>query len=86
MAVHCFGEKLRALRKARGWNQKELARRYGGFKRSEVSNLERGVRQPTVPFLAWLREQFDVTFDHLLDDSEPLPPTALGIDPNEPAT
>ena len=45
--VQLLGENVRRLRKERGLSQEELAFR-AGMKRSYLSDLERGTRNPTV--------------------------------------
>lgn len=66
-----FGEKLRTLRKTRGWSQQMVADRCRQFGRTEVSNIERGERAPTVEFVLWVRDRFGVSLDELLlDDVE----------------
>ncbi|HGM6664893.1 TPA: helix-turn-helix domain-containing protein [Serratia marcescens] len=42
-----FGQRVRELRKERGWSQEEFADRCG-LDRTYVSGIERGVRNPTL--------------------------------------
>jgi transcriptional regulator with XRE-family HTH domain len=53
--VQLLGENVRRLRKERGLSQEELAFQ-AGMKRSYLSDLERGTRNPTVRALGRLAE------------------------------
>ncbi|WP_313453316.1 helix-turn-helix transcriptional regulator [Brevundimonas sp.] len=64
--VH-LGKRVRALRLAAGLSQEELAFR-AGMKRSYVSDLERGTRNPTVRALGRLASALGVRASALLDD------------------
>ena len=65
--VALFGKNVRALREAAGLSQEELAFR-AGMKRTYLSDLERGVRNPTVRALGRLAEALSVPADRLLAD------------------
>lgn len=78
MAATRLGDKLRALRQARGWKQADVARRYGKVKRNQISNYETGGREPKIEFLIWACRTYGVTFDQLLDDEVPLPADLTG--------
>lgn len=60
-----FGRQLRALRKARGWTQAELAAKIG-TEQSIVCNYERGAHYPPIPTLMKLAQALEVSLDRLL--------------------
>jgi len=62
-----LGKRVRALRREAGLSQEELAFRVG-MKRSYVSDLERGTRNPSVRALARLADGLSVHPARLLDD------------------
>jgi transcriptional regulator with XRE-family HTH domain len=62
-------ERLIALRKDRGWSQRELARRCG-FGESLIRKYESGESDPSTTYLAILADQFGVSADYLLGRSE----------------
>ena len=57
--VVLLGRNLRSHRQARGMSQEELALE-AGMKRSYVSELERGLRNPTVRALGRLAEALEI--------------------------
>jgi transcriptional regulator with XRE-family HTH domain len=57
--VQLLGENVRRLRKERGLSQEELAFR-AGMKRSYLSDLERGTRNPTVRAVGRLADALKV--------------------------
>jgi transcriptional regulator with XRE-family HTH domain len=63
--VQLFGNNVRRLRTAKGLSQEELALE-AGMKRSYVSDLERGTRNPTVKALGRLAAALDVDPAELL--------------------
>lgn len=63
--VILFGRNVRALREKAGLSQEELAFR-AGMKRSYVSDLERGTRNPTVRALGRLAAALEVPPARLL--------------------
>lgn len=65
--VQLLGENVRRLRNERGLSQEELAFR-AGMKRSYLSDLERGTRNPTVRALGRLAEALEAEAAHLLID------------------
>jgi transcriptional regulator with XRE-family HTH domain len=60
-----LGDRLSRLRRAKGWNQRELGRRMG-LRGSQVSKLERGSVTPRVDILSRLSEVLGVSADYLL--------------------
>lgn len=66
--VALLGKNVRREREARGLSQEELAFR-AGMKRPYLSDLERGVRNPSVRALGRLAEALDISPAHLLSAS-----------------
>lgn len=60
-----FGERLRALRKERGYRQGELAE-LTGIDQNNISQYEHDKFQPTLSRLEWLCIALDVTATELL--------------------
>lgn len=60
-----FGEKLQALRKARGWSQEELATQIN-VSRQALSKWESGASVPDTENVITLSRLFGVTTDYLL--------------------
>lgn len=60
-----FGERVKALREARGWSQEELGERAGGYKKSYISRIENSVRPKSRQVQSALAEAFGIT-EHLL--------------------
>lgn len=67
--VRLFGRNVRRLRKARKLSQEELAHD-ADMKRSYVSDLERGLRNPTIRALGRLAAALGVPPSELLNDEE----------------
>jgi transcriptional regulator with XRE-family HTH domain len=63
--VQLLGENVRRLRKTKGISQEELALD-AGMKRSYLSDLERGTRNPSVRALGRLAEALGVEPEQLL--------------------
>ena len=63
--VALLGTNVRKHRLARGWSQEELAFR-AGLKRSYLSDIERGHRNPTVRALGRIAAALDVSCGDLL--------------------
>ena len=61
--------RIRELREARGWNQKDLADRISST-RQAVGHYETGRRSPDLETLGMLCDVFGVTADYLLGRSE----------------
>jgi len=68
--VALFGKNVRTLRDREGLSQEELAFR-AGMKRSYLSDLERGTRNPSVRALGRLAEALRVAPARLLEDPRP---------------
>jgi transcriptional regulator with XRE-family HTH domain len=60
-----FGERLRSLRKRRGWTQVEFAD-YLGLRRTYVSDLERGKRNVSLLTLEIIARGFGLSVSKLL--------------------
>ena len=60
-----FGERVRKLRKARGWSQEEMAERFG-IDRAYVSHVERGTKNICLPTLDILAKGFEISLARLL--------------------
>jgi transcriptional regulator with XRE-family HTH domain len=63
--VQQLGRNVREARKAKGMSQEELAFQ-AGMKRSYLSDLERGTRNPTVRALGRLAEALSIEANELL--------------------
>lgn len=64
-----FGDKLRSLRKQKGWSQEELAERCG-LHRTYVSSVERGERNPTLRIIQKIAHALEVHPSTLLEGGE----------------
>jgi transcriptional regulator with XRE-family HTH domain len=60
-----LGARIAVLRRAKGWNQSDLAKQLG-VSSSAVGMYEQGRRQPAADVLVKLAEIFEVTTDFLL--------------------
>ena len=60
-----FGERLRSLRKRRGWTQVELAD-YLGLRRTYVSDLERGKRNVSLLTMEIIARGFGLSVSQLV--------------------
>lgn len=60
-----FGDKLRAVREAKGLSQKELSERIG-VTPNYISNYERNINQPNLQMLEWICKALDITTTELL--------------------
>lgn len=60
-----FGQRVRALRRERGWSQEEFADR-AGLHRTYVSAVERGVRNPTLTVIERLAAALNISISELL--------------------
>lgn len=82
MAARTLGSKVKILREAKGLSQGELGR-LCGVGRQQVSLVERGGVNPSVPLLTRLAEILEVQVDTLTNgDNVLMPPWALpGLSP-----
>ena len=65
-----FGEKIKELRKKRGFSQAELAEKIGVTQKT-ICNYENGTRFPKgQKIINGFADIFDVSIDYLLDDTE----------------
>jgi transcriptional regulator with XRE-family HTH domain len=71
-----LGARVRALRKARGLTQEQLAER-AGISAHFVSALERGVKGATLETLAALSTAFEITLSEMLLAVDRSPPREL---------
>ncbi len=62
-----FPEKLKKLRKNRGWSQGQLAQKIGADLQ-RISKYERGVMWPTMELMVRIAKVFEVTVDYLIRD------------------
>lgn len=63
--AHLIGERIRELRKQRGLNQEEISYR-AGLHRTEISQLERGLRLPRVDTLIKVAASLEVNLEELV--------------------
>lgn len=66
-ATRNLSRHLRELRLKLGWSQEELAERMGSD-RTYISDMERGMRNPSLKTLARLASTLDVTIGQLCDN------------------
>ena len=66
-----IGDRIRRLRKERGWTQTALAERVGSTKRSIVY-YESDAKYPPAPVLAAIAGAFNMTIDALMHPDEPV--------------
>lgn len=64
-SAESLGDRIARLRRAKGWNQKELADRIGA-KPSQISKYERGTYLPRPELLTRLGEALGVSLDYLM--------------------
>jgi transcriptional regulator with XRE-family HTH domain len=75
-----LGEKLEALRTARGWKQEEVAAALGYAHHSSYTKLEKDTSpRPTAERVLMLARLYGVSADVLLKDEEDLPPEATTV-------
>jgi transcriptional regulator with XRE-family HTH domain len=60
-----FGERVRELRKAKGWNQDDLAQ-HTGLGRTYISNVERGKKNPSLRSLQIFAVGFEMTISEFM--------------------
>lgn len=63
---HRFAERVKALRKAKGWSQEELADR-AGVHRTFVSQIERATKRSTIDTVEKVANALGATCGELLD-------------------
>jgi transcriptional regulator with XRE-family HTH domain len=63
-----FGEKVRAIRLAKGLSQRELAHKLKLASRAYISNLEAGRKAPSIDVVVQIADLLEVTTDYLLHD------------------
>lgn len=61
-----FGERVRELRKAAGWDSQEALAHHLGIDRTYLSGIERGARNPTLEVIVKLAHGLDVAPAELL--------------------
>jgi transcriptional regulator with XRE-family HTH domain len=61
-----LAERVKAVRKAKGWSQEELAHQ-AGIHRTFVSQVERATKRTTIKSLEKIVKALGVTFGELLD-------------------
>ena len=64
-----FPNKLRHLRKTKGWSQGQLGKMIGADLQ-RISKYERGVMWPTMELMVRLAKVFEVSVDYLIRDKE----------------
>ncbi|MBR2532508.1 MAG: helix-turn-helix transcriptional regulator [Lachnospiraceae bacterium] len=64
-----FKDRLKLLRKERGFTQETLAAMLNVSKQT-ISGYERGVRRPSFEYLDALSDLFDINLDYLLGSSD----------------
>lgn len=65
-----LGERIKLLRKERGWSQGELAERIGSDAR-QISRYENGRITPSAEAIVKIAQAFDVSTDYLLVEEAP---------------
>jgi transcriptional regulator with XRE-family HTH domain len=66
-----LGDRLRTLRKERGWNQDDLAQASGAAGAHQISRYEAGKITPNTDTMIRIAETFNVSLDYLLIDTAP---------------
>jgi len=59
-----IGERMKEIRKSRGWNQDQVAKLLG-VTRQAISHYERGIREPNYEMVEAFADRFNVTIDYL---------------------
>jgi transcriptional regulator with XRE-family HTH domain len=60
-----FGQRVRELRKERGWSQEEFADKCE-LDRTYISGIERGVRNPTLAIIGVIANSFSIELSTLM--------------------
>jgi transcriptional regulator with XRE-family HTH domain len=77
ITVEMLGERIRAYRLKRGWNEHELGTRLG-LSHASISRLEHGQQNVSVHLLFAVAETLDVTLWQLIgDEGQEAPPWVL---------
>lgn len=71
-----LGERIKLLRKEKGWSQDELVKQIGADAR-QISRYETGKITPSAEALVKFAEVFDVSIDYLLVEDAPRRPLRL---------
>ncbi|MCP4138565.1 MAG: helix-turn-helix transcriptional regulator [bacterium] len=74
-----FPERIKYLRKNKGWKQSDLAEK-AGIDRNMISYYEKGKYVPSAEALIKIAEVFDISIDYLLIDDIPEKPLRQKID------
>ncbi len=61
-----LGKKVRTLRLSKGWSQEKLGE-YSGLDRTYISDIERGVRNPSLKSLEMLSKALKIKVSDLTD-------------------
>lgn len=64
-----FAERIKELRKEKGWTQEQLASNLG-YKRSAISEWETRNKEPVFDTLIQISKLFGVTIDYLLGNED----------------
>lgn len=65
-----FGDRVRQLRKEKGWASQEAFAHHVGLDRTYVSGVERGVRNPTLDIIVKLAHGLEIHPSELLSTIE----------------
>ena len=72
MSVEYLGDKLKALRKNKGWTQTDLAKRLG-LVTGTISAYETGQKYPSIEVLIKICNLFNTSADYMLGLSDQMP-------------
>src|SRR5262245_39962192 len=72
-----FGEKLVQLRRSCGLTQAELAAQLGIASQAYISDLEGGMKAPSLTLVVRIADYFQCTADYLLRDAIPVEPVPV---------
>lgn len=67
-SIQRFGEKLKAIRLARGLTLQQFAKSLGYSAHGYISELEAGKKLPTVEFVLGIARVYGISIDELLKD------------------
>lgn len=67
-----FGQRIKALRKERGWTQKDLAARLSGMRYQLLNKYEGGHSFPSPEVIIGIAQQLGVSLDYLLTGEQPV--------------